>query len=456
VTDPRGQVPLGLPRAVLTAAFAVCAVYASLVAVFAGDAPHRVWGTASAIAYGAGALVLLGWKNRRSVDVALAAIVCGAVLVPLFWMAWRGQAQPEVEVVARSAGSLIHHGTPYESPQVLAMTTDPNAYNPYLPLMSVFGIPQALWGQAAWTDPRVWFGAVFVVVFALSLRIGGARDWLRWALLISASPVIAFELTTGGTDVPMVAVMCLGFALLWRPGGTRGEGPPGPEWRVGGSAIPAGLALGVASSMKATAWPALAVAFAMLWVRDGRGAARGDSGGGSPRAGVAARGDSGGGSPRAGVAALRFTAVALAVMAVCVGPFAVTKPDSLYKNTILFPLGLASVKSAAVSPLPGHLISQTGHLGHDVVVALLVLAGAGVVVSLFVRPPADVPAALWRLVIGLSLMFVLAPSTRFGYFIYPGTLVAWLLVCQAGRGPGEPPATPRTSGQTTGAPVPTG
>src|SRR5450759_2051940 len=35
----------------------------------------------------------------------------------------------------------------------------------------------------------------------------------------------------------------------------------------------------------------------------------------------------------------------------------------------------------------------------------------------------DVPAATVRLVIGLSAMFVLAPSTRFGYFIYQAALV---------------------------------
>ena len=33
----------------------------------------------------------------------------------------------------------------------------------------------------------------------------------------------------------------------------------------------------------------------------------------------------------------------------------------------------------------------------------------------------------------MTLMFVLAPSTRFGYFIYPAALVAWLLVSKAGR-----------------------
>ncbi len=37
-------------------------------------------------------------------------------------------------------------------------------------------------------------------------------------------------------------------------------------------------------------------------------------------------------------------------------------------------------------------------------------------------------------------MFVLAPSTRFGYFIYPAAMVLWLLVSQAGRALARRPA----------------
>ena len=376
-----------VPRAWLAAAFVASALFAGGVSLFSGNPLHRLWGVAAAIAYALAALAVMAWKSRTGVDVALTAIVCGAVLVPLVWMAWHGQGQPEVNVVARSAKTLINQGTPYKSSTALATTTDPNDYNPYLPLMAAFGVPQAIFGHDALTDPRVWFGIVFLVVFAFALQVGGARDCWRWAVLMTASPIIAFELAVGGTDVPMVAFMCLGFAFLWRPGGE----------------ISAGVALGIASSMKATAWPALAVAFALLVVRDGR------------------------------QAALRFTAMALAIIVVCVGPFAVTKPGSLVKNTILFPLGLASVKSAAASPLIGHLIAQTGHIGHAVVVALLIGSGVAIAVSLVVRPPRDVPAAMWRLVLGLSLMFVLAPSTRFGYFIYPAALVVWLLISRVGR-----------------------
>jgi len=272
---------------------------------------------------------------------------------------------------------------------VLASTTDPNQYNPYLPLMAVFGVPQALLGHSLLTDPRVWFGAVFLAVFATALKLAGARDCCRWALLLTASPIIAFELCVGGTDVPMVAFMCLGFALLW---GYREN-----------MTLEGGIAFGIASSMKATAWPALAIAFALLYVRDGKRMA------------------------------WRFLGVALAVIVVIVGPFAILKPGSLIKNTILFPLGLASVHSQADSPLLGHVLASTGVIGHTIVVILLVGSGLAIAASLVIRPPRDVPAATIRLVLGLSAMFVLAPSTRFGYFIYPAALVLWLLVSQAGR-----------------------
>ncbi len=392
----RCQSVLRLPRAWLVAAFAVCALFAGGVSLFSGNPLHRLWGIAAASAYAVAALVVMAWKSRAGIDVGLAAIVCGAILVPLAWMAWHGQGQPEVTVVARSAKTLIKLGTPYKSSKVLATTSNPNDYDPYLPLMAAFGVPQAIAGHNAFTDPRVWFGLVFLLVFAVALLVGGAKDWLRWAVLTTASPIIAFELVVGGTDVPMVAFMCLGFAFLWRSGGE----------------LAAGLALGIASSMKATAWPALGVAFALLMVRDGKRSA------------------------------WRFAAMALAMVVVCVGPFALTRPGTLVKNTIDFPLGLASVKSAAASPLIGHLIAQTGPVGHVIVVTLLIGSGVAIAVSLVIRPPRDVPAAVWRLVLGLSLMFVLAPSTRFGYFIYPATLVIWLLVTRAGRRGNARPAPP--------------
>jgi hypothetical protein len=228
---------------------------------------------------------------------------------------------------------------------------------------------------------------VFLAIFWLALREGGARDPGRWAVLVGASPVIAFELAVGGTDVPMVAFLCLGFAYLWAR-----------------KPLLAGLALGIGASMKATAWPALLVAFALLSAREGKRT-------------VGA-----------------FTLTAIGVLAVSIGPFVASHPKALVENTIMFPLGLASVQSAARSPLPGYLIASTWpHTGHTIVVVLLALAGLAVAASLVFKPPRSVPRAAILLAGAMTLMFVLAPSTRFGYFIYPAALAIWLVAAWSGR-----------------------
>ncbi len=395
------QSPTAMPRRWLAGIFAGSALFAALVAIFSSDSVHQLWGAIAACGYGLAVLALAGGKPRGR-DIALGLSFCGGLFVPLVWMAAHGLEQPEVVVVARSGASLIHQGTPYADAAVLAGTHDPNAYNPYLPVMALFGVPRALFGANVLTDPRIWFGVVFIVVFWLALRAGGAPDPARWAILVAASPVIAFELAVGGTDVPMVAFLCLGFGFLWqrRP-------------------LLAGLALGVGAAMKATAWPAILVAIALLAVRDGKRAV---------------------GS---------FALTAIAVVAACVGPFVISHPKALVENTIMFPLGLASVTSQASSPLPGHVIAATGHVGHTIVVVLLVTAGLAIAVSLVVRPPRSVPRAVVLLAGAMTLMFVLAPSTRFGYFIYPATLMIWLLAAMPG--PDAPPASSRTTCRTSPA-----
>ena len=66
---------------------------------------------------------------------------------------------------------------------------------------------------------------------------------------------------------------------------------------------------------------------------------------------------------------------------------------------------------------------------------LLALAGLAVAASLVFKPPRTVPRAVALLAGAMTLMFVLAPSTRFGYFIYPAALAIWLFAC-AGNGSG--------------------
>jgi hypothetical protein len=402
------QSPVTIPRLWLAAMFAACALFAAGMGVFSTDSLHRLWGLFAAIAYVLAAAVVLAWKSSRAVDLALILGVGGALIAPLSLLAEHGRWQPEVAVIARGARLLVQHGSPYESQAVISASHDPNIYNPYLPVMAIFGLPRALLGPGFITDPRIWFTLGFVAVFAAALAVAKARDVWRWTALVTATPVIAFSLTVGGTDVPVLALLCLGLALLWRR--------PEP--------VLAGLVLGVAAATKATAWPALIVAATMLLVRDGRNAV------------------------------VRFLLAAVAAAAVIVGPVAAVWPHALVENTILFPLGLAKVKSQAVSPLPGHVLADTGPAGHTIAVALLCLAGMGVLVSLVVRPPRNVPSATWRLIIGLVLMFVLAPATRFGYFMYPLGLWAWLVVSQLGARRAQPAGRP--DGDTRGRPPPHG
>lgn len=402
------QSPVTIPRLWLAAIFAACALFAAGMGVFSTDSLHRLWGLFAAIAYVLAAGLVLAWRSSRAVDLALVLGVGGALIAPLSLFAAQGRWQPEVGVIARGARLLVQHGSPYESQAVVSASHDPNIYNPYLPVMAIFGLPRALFGPGFITDPRIWFALGFVAVFAAALAVAGARDVLRWTALVTATPVIAFSLAVGGTDVPVLALLCLGLALLWRR--------PQP--------VVAGLVLGVAAATKATAWPALIVAATMLAVRDGRRAA------------------------------VRFMLAAIAAAAVIIGPVAAVWPHALVENTILFPLGLAKVKSQAVSPLPGHVLADTGPAGHTIAVALLCLAGLGVLISLVVRPPRNVPSATWRLIIGLALMFMLAPATRFGYFMYPLGLWAWLIVSQLGARRAHSPG--RSDEDAPGGPPPHG
>jgi hypothetical protein len=399
------------------------------------QSPHRLWGACAAAGYGCAALasfVRVRWRR----ELALIVAVAGGLFVPLCWLAAAGRGMPEVGVVAHSAQLLVRHGRPYQSAAVLG--ADVNGYNPYLPGMTLFGLPQALFGRGVATDPRVWDGLAFFAAFAAALRIagsaggaggaGGARGArgtggaggagsVRRTAVLTASPLIAFPLAVSGNDLAVLGLICLGLALTTRPDLRR---PPSPAW--------AGIALGGAAALKATAWPAVLIVGVLFLARDGRGAAA------------------------------RFATAAGAVLAVVVGPILVIQPADLAANTIGFPLGLTRARSPAASPLPGHLIAATGPAAHLAVVALLAVAAAGLAVLLVVRPPRNAVSAAGYLALALTTLFVLAPATRWGYFIYPAGIGCWLGL--SGLVPGRPSGSarhPHLAGALAGAaPVPTG
>src|SRR6516165_5516685 len=366
------------------------AIYATALAVDTGHA-DRIWAIWAAAGYGVTTIIL--WLIRhKNVPLIFPLLVslAGALAAPVTWLATKVAPTAEVTVISQSASLLLHHGTPYLGAGQLDSVL---SYNPYLPVMAVFGLPRALGASGLFGDPRLWLTAVSIALiwaaFAVAAPHRHCEDCRHGVLLstvfIAASPVIAFPLAVGITDPPVIALMFLTLALIARPSGL----------------IKAAAALGVACAMKATAWPAVPVFTAMLAARDG------------------AR------------KAWRFaaaTVVIAGVLAVLFAPEALANPYSFLQNTVLFPLGLTKHKTPAASPLPGHLLADTGMAGHWAAVGLLAAAGVAFVVWLIVRPPRDARAAAWRLAIGLTIMFTLAPATRWGYFVYPIGLVAWLLL----------------------------
>ncbi len=381
------------PAALLVA----CALFACAVAAISSDAPQRLWGGLAACSYGLAAVAALAGR-RRGLPVAVAISVAGAALIPLAWMASTRMGQPEVSVVIRSAQLFLHQGTPYERAGAIAAAHGPYAYNPYLPALAFFGLPHAWFGGGLLTDPRVWFGAVFLAAFGGALKLGGVRRPWLWAVLVTASPIIAYPLSTGGDDLPVLALICLGLALLRPRAGWASAGQDGAPGLSTQRVILASLALGLAAAMKATAWPALAVALALVAARCGRRAAA------------------------------TLVLVTLCVPLAVDGPVLFAQPASVVSNTILFPLGLTKIKSPAATPLPGHLMAEAWPWGHYAAIGLILLAGLAIAVWLVVAPPRDERAAGWRLVIGVTLMFAFAPASRFGYIVYPLGLAAWLLL----------------------------
>jgi hypothetical protein len=383
------------------------AIYATALAVDTGHA-DRTWAIWAAAGYGVTTVIL--WLIRhKNVPLIFPLLVslAGALAAPVTWLATRVAPTAEVKVISQSAVLLLQHGSPY-LPQGQLDTV--LSYNPYMPVMAVFGMPRALGATGLFGDPRVWLTAVSIILIFAAFTVAAPHrhcDGCRHGVLLStvfivASPVIAFPLAVGITDPPVIALMFLTLALIARPSGL----------------YRAALALGVACAMKATAWPAVPVFTAMLTARDG-----------------AKR-------------AWRFAAATLViagVLSVVMAPEGLANPYSFLQNTVLFPLGLTKHKTPAASPLPGHLLADTGMAGHWAAVGLLVAAGVAFVVWLIVRPPKDARAAAWRLAIGLTAMFTLAPATRWGYFVYPIALVGWLLLTR--------PPTAGTDGPPIGIPV---
>jgi hypothetical protein len=377
--------------------------FAAASAIWSEFYGYRVWGNFATAGYLAAAVLSIFGLRWAAVAASglLAIVVPTVVLVivrsPTFvWgqWPWAFPAQPEVWVVERSARLLLDLGTPYQDLTTLGRPPVPDDYTPYGPVMTVLGLPRAVFGDSPLTDVRVWFVVVSALLIVLALRLlGWPRVPVGVAQLIVVSPLTALTATVAGDDLPVLALIILATALVYRAG-----------------PVPAGIACALVVNMKLTALPALAVlAVAVLVHRGGR-------------------------------ALVIFLGTVVITGAVVVVPVFLVDPSAFVEQVIKFPAGLGQARSPAASPLPGHLIAELGPAGHAVAIGLLVLAACGIATWLVRRPPRDAADAMSRIAIGLGAAIVLAPASRWGYLIYPIAFLGAMIGFSAATAQSDPTA----------------
>ncbi len=376
-------------------------LFALGLGLFSREPAQARWGLLAVPAYVTGAVLALLLARRARAGLLgrgllLGLVILGAVAIPLGLEArWRhldpgaSFAQPEVSVIERAGSNLSQGKDPYRAyvhngHLVDAVKGVPpfESFFPYFPLMGVFGLPSAETHRSGGlTDARIVMSLMTLATSALALgllRLERDRK-LRVAQILIALPTGALFLSTGGDDMPILALSLLGVAALQRR-----------------SNYVAGISLGLASAMKLTAWPVAAGALLVARNSQGRSGAR------------------------------RIAALVTAIVAVTVIPFALKNPGSFIANVFSFPLGLAGVRSPAASALPGHILTTLwAPLGH--VLAPLALLGLGIFGARYLRRhwPIDLSQMLVLLGVAFSVMILSASATRIGYVVYPLNFFLW-------------------------------
>lgn len=413
-----GRLAVG-PYAVGAVASAIAARRARRREVQAATAPGPGGGGAGAFGVdrrdrpGAESGATWHWTTPRA--VIFLVVLLGATLMPLaLEVLWRtdtggtANVQPEVAVIERSGVAYFHGKDPYQFIKPHQKITVPagepsyDVYNPYLPLMSLFGGPRSTDAPPRLTDARVAFSVftILIVVIAMALCRGPTGPRVLALQSMTVLPTAALPLATGGDDLPVAALLLLGLVLLQRRR---------PLW--------AGVALGVAASMKITAWPLAALAF--LVARDKNG-------------------------ERGRRPSLAVVVGIVGVMIPAVLPTATENLSAFIENVVRFPLGLAGVSSPAASPLIGHLVVSLFPGIHRVFTLGVAVVGLLVLSYVLVKRRPTSPAALARLVGWImTVAILLAPATRVGYLLYPIDFFVWAWLLR-GEDTVDPP--PEASG----------
>jgi hypothetical protein len=361
------------------------------------------------------------WHWTTSRTIIFLVVFVGATLGPLalevLWQTDSGgtsHVQPEALVVEGAGRRLADHKPLYTNidghhERISAPAGQPayDVYNPYLPLMSLFGLPSSTKAPRRLTDARVAFSliTILVVVAALTMCRGPTGPRVLSLQAMTVFPTAALPLATGGDDLPIAALLLLGLVLMQRR-----------------RPLAAGITLGIAASMKITAWP---LAFLALLVATDSNGHRGRR-------------------PTLWMAAGLF-----GVMLPSILPTFVGNPAAFIDNVVRFPLGLAGITSPASSPLLGHAIVSWFPGIHRLFTAMVAIAGGLALLYVLVRHTPRSAADLSRLLGWVMLIaIVVAPATRIGYLLYPVDFFIWAWLLRSEETGSAPPLPTEASGVT--------
>jgi hypothetical protein len=383
------------------------AIFAALTLRYALTSDYKAWGEMAAVAYGSvgvASLAIAGYRKARQSPVFVRRVrlvfcgllVIGVVIVPLTAeLNWRAAAEPgahaqaEVAVIERAGDRVVNHEPVYPvhpqevgvAPSNDAHATDSSAFFPYLPGMIPFGLMNALHLPTQLTDARVALVSFSLLIAALALAAAGsaASRRSRAFQMLVVLPSGALPMVTGGDDLPVLALLFLGFVLAARRRPAL-----------------AGLVLGLAGTLKFTAWPLILLMLFAVRGQDGKRAVR------------------------------PYSISASVVLAPALLYGLISAPGPFLENAIRFPLGLTSLRSPAQSPLIGHALATLFPADRRAVTVLLGLFAVALLgVYLARHLPQTVSAVARTSAVVLFVATVLAPTTRFGYLIYPANLIVW-------------------------------
>lgn len=397
--------------------FYAFAVALAVIAWTTGPPTFRTWGPwvvgpyALGLVLAAAAVAGRGPGDRwwRWPPLVLASLASMAALANLAGRRVTGEwatGQVEVQVIEQMGRALLTTGTPYIDVGTLGRPPALVDYSPYSPLLAVPGLPSAIVGPHAATDPRWYCAAIFAGTAAAALwhlRAG----WPAVALV--AGPVTLLQAVSSGTDVVALGLTLLGLTLVV---GIPCDGESDRRRALAGGVV---LALGTAT--KLTAAPVLVVALVFAHWRLGTRATR------------------------------RIAGAALVTTAVIHVPLLLAGPRAFVDNVVLFPAGLTEVVSVAADPFPGYLLASLGPVGRAAAVVLLLVVALAVLVVLFRRPPRTPAEAFLAAAATLTSAILVLPASRFGYFVHPLAFVGAALAAAAA--PGRPGRSTITRGRTT-------